>query len=644
MLQKLLKRPALLTAHIALLLVVAGAVVTSLSARKGMLHLRVGETSSSYVDDADGMLPLPFSLRLDEFSIVCYPGTDTPSDYRSGVTVLSGGAVIRDAEISMNHIFTCKGYRFYQSSYDSDEQGSTFIVSHDPVGIGIVYTGYSLFLLAFFIFFFTDRKFRGIVRKVTSVAAVALFLVFGGAYPASAAEKSTPKVLPKDVAERFGELYVSYHGRVCPLQTVAGDFRTKLYGNRSLDGLSDEQVLTGWMFYPSSWYRIPQKSRRGANDAGDRAQTVNALLSGEFLKIYPLADSSGKVEWYSQNDALPEDIPDDEWLFIRKGMNYIGELVVSQDYETLLPALDKIRKFQRKQAGDSLPSDFRFKSERLYNSFPPLFACAGLYLLLGLALLGWYVRCIARDRTPDIRVHLAAVVMGAVLLLFLTLMLALMWIAGGHIPLSNGAETMMAIAWTVLAAGLGTAAAGNAGERKSPALMQPFSLIVASLALLVAAMGQSNPAVTLLVPVLSSPLLSIHVSLMMLSYAILSVITVNSAAGLCINAFKGSGRTVARLADMSVFILYFGVFFLAAGIVTGSVWANISWGCYWNWDPKETWALITMLIYAVVLHRHGIPPLRKPVVCHIYLLLAFISVLFTYFGVNFFLGGMHSYA
>ena len=100
----------------------------------------------------------------------------------------------------------------------------------------------------------------------------------------------------------------------------------------------------------------------------------------------------------------------------------------------------------------------------------------------------------------------------------------------------------------------------------------------------------------------------------------------------------------ARLADISMLLLYFGVFFLAAGIISGSFWANVSWGCYWNWDPKETWALITLLIYAVAVHRSDISFLRKPAIFHIFLLLAFVSVLFTYFGVNFLLGGMHSYA
>lgn len=658
MLKKLVNRPAALVMHIALLLIVSGAIVTSLSARKGVLHVRIGDAATSYSENKKGGLPLPFALRLDDFAVEYYPGTDTPSDYRSSVSVLIDGECVKSAQVSMNRILSYDGYRFYQTTYDSDELGSTFTVAHDPVGIGLVYAGYAVFLLAFLIFFFTDKKLRALVHKVTTTVA-AIILFFAGTSEISAAENKAPKTLPKETAGQFGELYVFYHGRVCPLQTVAKDFRVKLYGNSDVYGLTDEQVLTGWMFYGTSWRTVPQKHRRGANDEQDRRQTVNSLFSGEFLKLYPIADSLGRVSWYAQNDRLPDDIPDDEWLFIRKSMNYIGELVIAGDDEGVSSALGKLKKFQEKQADGSLPSAFRLGAERLYNSFPPLFPVAGIYLLAGFVLLGWFVTCLARRREAGIRIRLAAVVLEAVLFTFLTIMLALVWIVGGHVPLSNGAETMMAIAWTVLLAGL------VFGGRFS--LMQPFALIISALALLVAAMGQANPAVTLLVPVLQSPLLSVHVSLMMLSYAVFAVIMVNSAAGLCVGAIErrhiSSAQTVvqapasapmvmrpptssvsARLADISMLLLYFGVFFLAAGIISGSFWANVSWGCYWNWDPKETWALITLLIYAVAVHRSDISFLRKPAVFHIFLLLAFVSVLFTYFGVNFLLGGMHSYA
>ena len=83
---------------------------------------------------------------------------------------------------------------------------------------------------------------------------------------------------------------------------------------------------------------------------------------------------------------------------------------------------------------------------------------------------------------------------------------------------------------------------------------------------------------------------------------------------------------------------------LFIGILLGAVWANISWGKYWSWDPKETWALITFMIYGVAFHQRSIPFLRRPLWFHLYLVLAFPTVLMTYFGVNYFLGGMHSYA
>lgn len=621
--------------HIALLLIVAGAVTTSLSARKGMIHLRCGESVASFNDSRKGRQQLPFELSLDDFTVSYYPGTDTPSDYISTVSIIEDGVSIRSSSVSMNHILSYRGYRICQSSYDSDVRGSTFSVSYDPAGITIVYSGYAVFLLAFLLFFFTDKKFRCCARKVAGTVAAAVLLLGTGSMTAGAAEMNTLPTIPKEEAEQFGKLYVFYHGRVCPLQSMAKDFRTKLYGNADMGGLSDEQVLIGWMFYGSSWMDVPQKQRRGVNDARDREQTVNALFTGELLRLYPLADTLGHISWYSQNDRLPDSISNEEWLFVKKSMNYIGELVISGDYEELDYSLSKIVKFQQKNAGATLPSSFRMCSERLLNSFPPLFPVAGLWLVVGLVFLGWFIVCIARGREIDVRWRLSAVVLEAVLFMFLSFMLVLMWIVGGHVPLSNGAETMASIAWTVLLGGL------VAGRRFQ--LMQPFALVVSALALLVCAMSEANPSVTLLVPVLQSPLLSIHVSLMMLSYAILAVIAMNSIAGLCL-AGKKTAAVCLRLADISMFLLYFGVFFLAAGIITGSVWANISWGSYWSWDPKETWALITLLIYSLAVHRSHLKPLRTPISLHVFLLLSFISVLFTYFGVNLLLGGLHSYA
>ena len=139
-------------------------------------------------------------------------------------------------------------------------------------------------------------------------------------------------------------------------------------------------------------------------------------------------------------------------------------------------------------------------------------------------------------------------------------------------------------------------------------------------------------------PVLQSPLLTIHVAIIMIAYCLLAFITLNGITALI---YRPAAQ---RIMIFSQILLYPAVFCLAIGIFIGAVWANISWGRYWGWDPKEVWALITMLIYAAPLHTQSLSFLRKPLTFHIYMVLAFLSVLFTYFGVNFILGGLHSYA
>lgn len=710
-------RPAALVLHLSLALILAGALVTSFSARKGMLHVREGESVETFETKDGKVLELPFSVELEGFDVLYHSGTDAASDYSSRLRFTRNGSVLREGEVRMNRILSCKGYRFYQTDYDSDEAGVTFTVSHDPVGIAVIYTGYALLLLGLLAFFFTDKRFKkffGNALRYSSV--IAIVLSFGAT--ASATDDSvvalsqtqnasvegnqvkrgpaSPKVLPKNIAAEFGNLYVLYHGRICPLQTLASDFSAKLYGTSGVKGLTDEQVLTGWMFYGTSWRNIPMHNRKKAIDAMDKEATVKALYSGDLLKIYPLRDSTGRLGWYSQSDRLPEGIADEEWLFVRKSMDYIFELVMNREYSKLSESLGKLRRFQESKMGESLPPAYRIKAERAYNALPPLFPIAGTFLFLGLVMLAVAMRRMVRDenngaissfvdkervtseesrkgptnlvddgRTVTKRWRLSGIfkIVGVaasfVFFLVLTIVLGLLWVASGHIPFSNGAETMLTIAWTAMLASV-------LSFRKFP-IMLPFGIIVASLATLVSAMGNANPAVTQLMPVLSSPLLSIHVSLMMLSYTVLAIIMVNGICGLVASLrhtsvsepiegtvfdyrspaprqAQGASSASAKMARMSEALMYPAMFFLGSGIIAGSIWANVSWGCYWNWDPKETWALITFLIASLGVHRTRLPFLRSPRAYHIYTLILSASVLFTYFGVNYLLGGMHSYA
>ena len=169
-------------------------------------------------------------------------------------------------------------------------------------------------------------------------------------------------------------------------------------------------------------------------------------------------------------------------------------------------------------------------------------------------------------------------------------------------------------------------------------------MLVVGFVRLVAMMVDANPPITPLMPVLSSPLLSLHVTVIMIAYALLLFVMLNGIAAL-LPVSSGSGRVAARerARVISLLLLYPAVSLLVVGILIGAVWANISWGRYWSWDPKEVWAMLTALAYALPLHWKSFPLFRKPRFFHAYCVLAFLCVLVTYFGVNLILGGMHAY-
>lgn len=201
--------------------------------------------------------------------------------------------------------------------------------------------------------------------------------------------------------------------------------------------------------------------------------------------------------------------------------------------------------------------------------------------------------------------------------------------------MGNGYETMLLLAWVILAV-----AVVLAGRVR---WFAPAGLLLAGLCLLSAAIAGMNTQVTPLVPVLASPLLSWHVSFIIMAYALLSLIFVNGVLALVFAGGNKTGR-IGELLALSRLFLVPALFLLGMGIFIGAVWANVSWGRYWAWDAKEVWALITFLVYAFALHTGSCPMFRKPVFFHVYMVCAFFTVLMTYFGVNYFLGGLHSYA
>ncbi len=674
---KVHKRFATFMLHISFVVILLGAYTTWKWGVQGRIHLREGDEVEYFVA-VDGVEHrFPFSVKLRNFELQYYEGTFAPMDYVSNIEILDG-AERTEGVVSMNNILSYRHYRLYQSGYDKDGMGATLAVSYDPWGIGITYAGYLMLLLSMLAFFIQPNShFRALLRHPALKRGAVVVLMIFAVSAASAREKS-PRTLPREVAAKFGELHIYYHDRICPLQTFAKDFTTKLYGKPSYRGLTAEQVVTGWFFFYDDWKQEPMikikggevrrmlgiegayarltdfasvegyrleaalrgegvTSRRNVEAANEKFNLVSMLAMGHLLNIYPYRNAEGTVVWYSMADRVPAEVPSDQRLFIGRSMNLVAEKIMTKRYDEVVSLLDKIVLYQTKEAGEGMPPSWSMRAERIYNranfNRPLAMACMTLGILFFLIFcLGGALR---QGRGKWLNVVLASG-LGAVLL-YLTLQIALRWVVSGHVPLSNGFETMQFMSWCSALIAL------CAMRRFRMAL--PFGYLLCGFTLLVAMMGEASPRITQLMPVLQSPLLSIHVVVIMIAYSLLAFAMLNGVTALILHYTKRDSRAeVEYLQVVSRILLYPAVFLLAIGIFVGAVWANVSWGRYWGWDPKEVWALITMLVYSAALHSGSLSQFRQPIFFHSFMVLAFLTVLITYFGVNFLLGGMHSYA
>ena len=284
------KRASTLALHLSFVIILAGALLTHISAKRGMIHLRIGQPTDTYMatsDSQDGMgmqeEKLPFSLCLQNFETKMHDGTQAVADYSSKFTVTDGNDK-SEGQVSMNNIYSHRSYRFYQSSYDEDGKGSVLAINADPYGIPVTYTGYAILFISL-IWMLIDPKasYRKLLASQLlkkGALMIALFFGMGGmgfnhtSYnqmmaagcgssdmeeisEGSTLENLQSVVLPKATAEKFGELNILYNDRICPVQTYALDFCKKIYGAISYKGLTAEQVLTGWIFYGDEWQANP---------------------------------------------------------------------------------------------------------------------------------------------------------------------------------------------------------------------------------------------------------------------------------------------------------------------------------------------------------------------------------------------------
>lgn len=266
---------------------------------------------------------------------------------------------------------------------------------------------------------------------------------------------------------------------------------------------------------------------------------------------------------------------------------------------------------------------------RAYNSISHPLIPFILSLAWGMMLFFLVCFSLSRSRPFPRKIAILSVWMAGFMFIYITLTLGLSWYLSGHAPFAGSYSVMMLLAWI---SSLVVCLFG----RKNP-LALPSGFLLAGFSMLVAYLSGSR--LNQLAPVLQSPFLSIHVLTMMLSYSFLGLAALNGVLGLMVPE-EQSGK----LKDISLTVLYPAVFLLICGTFLGAVWANISWGSYWNWDPKETWALVTFLVYSFALHGNQLRPFRNPRFFHAFCATAFLCVLITYFGVNILLGGIHAYA
>lgn len=623
--RQLWKHLPTLLLHGSFLVILAGAMLTFVSSRKGYVHLTVGNKVGSFVEQESGRrIDLPFTLLLDSFRVEHYPGTEAPADYVSHIRILRSGQDTDSAScsrtVSMNRILSEQGFRFYQSSFDEDKRGSWLTVNYDPWGIGATYAGYVLLGISMIGLLFSHRgEFRRLMNHpLLRKGGVFCLLLLAGSMQV---QGRTLPALSIRQADSLAYEQVIYHDRVVPFNTLARDFVVKLTGRPSYAGLIPEQIIGGWLLRPEVWQYEPMiyiKNRELCRLLNLKTPyaSVADLFDGQRYRLQGF--------WQGRQET-------------GRKMSPLEKAIVETDEKVgLILMLQKgtlIRPLPKDGSVKPLPLS-KIRAELIYNRIP-FSKCLFMFnLTVGLLAFFHLVYCGLRHSSErsglSRRINRFLVVALYVAFLFQLFGYGLRWYVGGRIPLSNGYETMlfMALCTLVLACLF---------RRRFPFTV-PFGFLLSGFALLVAHLGQMNPQITPLMPVLVSPWLSMHVSLIMMSYALFAFIMLNGILALCIRRHERMLMLLSRL------LLYPANFFLGAGIFMGAVWANVSWGRYWAWDPKEVWALITFLVYGMAFHSKSLSAFRRPLFFHIYMIAAFLTVLMTYFGVNYVLGGMHSYA
>ena len=542
-------------------------------------------------------------------------------------------------------------------------------------------------------------------RDMKALSFMAMFVLMGLYSPtyAMSTDEQTAIAFSKVHADKFGTLVVQdSRGRMKPVDTLSREILAKLNRSSSinLDGhkLDANQVILGMMIRPDVYknlkiirthnkyvnkilgvapdtkyvaftqfftdvnsmrgYKIAKEvdtaTRKAPKDRNkfdkemikvdERVNVAYMVYTGSILKIWPKPNDVNN-KWFGTIEALKTFEPKYADEVRDVAMNYfssIDKALQTGDWATVDKNLDKIKEYQHKYGSMVMPSQDKIDVEILYNHTNIFETIYPYYLIMGFILL---ILSFVKIIKPSFKLNIftkTTFYMLVVLFIAHTFGLALRWFISGHAPWSNGYESMIYIGWA-------TVLAGFIFSRKSSITLAATSILT-GLILFVAHLNWMNPQVTNLVPVLNSYWLSIHVSMITASYGFLGLGALLGFITLLLFIFKNSTNekhislSIKELNAINEMSLIAGLVLLTVGNFLGGVWANESWGRYWGWDPKETWALVTILVYSVVIHVRFMKSIYSEFNYTVISLLSFTSVLMTYFGVNYYLKGLHSYA
>jgi len=611
-------------------------------------------------------------------------------------------------KIYMNHILDHRNYRFFQSSYDQDEKGTVLSVNHDPgtwpTYIGYIL----LTLGMIWNLFSSSGRFQKLLkntRKLQSAATAFIIIALMACAPQNlnaASPQIDAKLLEtiqsydKLHTRNFGTLAVQDHqGRMKPMDTVAHEVISKITGRSALYNVEPTQMFLGMVMQPEVYQDVPMikvghkkvalilglpETTKFAKfsdffNEGDSSYKIFALVTeaskkkpldksqfdkellkidervnvafmvyqGSLLRIYPKADDVSNT-WMAPMNAIkefPQEQGEEVRISIAAYFHMIQEGIKTGNWENADIALRGIRKYQEKYGSEVIPSESRIDMEIKYNKFGLFGKLVPLYLFLGLLLLVFaFINVIKPAFSMKWVMRLAMTVLFFGFAMHI-LGLGIRWYIADHAPWSNAYESIVFIAASTVFAGLILA-------RRSPFALAGTALL-AGITMGVAHMNFINPEITNLVPVLKSYWLMIHVATIISGDGFFGLGSILSFLVLILYIIRGQGnqnidRSIKELTNLSEMSLIIGIFLLTIGNFLGGVWANESWGRYWGWDAKETWAAVTILIYAVVLHLRFVPALKSNFVYNAAATWAYSTVLMTYFGVNYYLSGLHSYA